>query len=464
MAELPLVEKYRPRDLNSVIGNYDTITALKAFAKTGAFPLTMILWGPFGSGKTTSAKGVVRDYLVQRGVFSPPGPTFPGDPGGRQLIGIFSPVLFISGGTVVSVDVVRGQIARFMQTVPPQPGIKKFVIVDEGDKLSAEAQGALQTLIEARPGTVTIWTTNFLERINDAIRSRAAGGIFWFKIPSTEDLALHLRKIASLEKVEVPDSVIQKIAQDAKSVREAVGELGTQIAIIRARAPSPLFAPPPPTAPPVGPALPIVPLEKAKLPPPPSPRPERPVCYLMPNEVDLLFNQFQAVIITKLKGEREELTATEKSQFDQLINTLTCIKGLKFNEAKQQVDLLARSLAVIGQRWLPTVRARRLREGLSDLAEKSISGEATPEEEAKLQDWLEEAERELPFMTPREAMERGMIPTPRYKVVASDGPPPYRPDRDGKILLGTWMEPEQAQRDVTWFEGKGFSNVRVEEE
>ena len=81
-----------------------------------------------------------------------------------------------------------------------------------------------------------------------------------------------------------------------------------------------------------------------------------------------------------------------------------------------------------------------------------------------MRDWLEEVDEELPFMTPREAMERGLIETPSYRVIASNGPPPYSPGVDGKILLSSWMELNRAEADVTWFTSKGFSDVRVEEE
>ena len=236
------IEKYRPKVLDDVIGNFRAVQALKAFAKTGAFPQAIILHGPFGSGKTTAAKAVIRDYLVGRGIFAPPGPSFPGDAGGRQLMGIFNPVLFIQGGLVVSVEAVRDQVQKFMQTVPPTSGIKKFVVLDEGDKLSKEAQGALQTLIEARPNTVTIWTTNFLDSINGAIRSRASGGTFEFDVPEKQDLGIHLRKIAAKEGVKVPDDVIDRIVREAKSVRDAVGQLGTEVVIIRSQAPG--FFPP----------------------------------------------------------------------------------------------------------------------------------------------------------------------------------------------------------------------------
>lgn len=63
----PWVIKYRPISLNECIGS--VVGYLKAFVKTGSFPLVIMLYGDYGDGKTSSAKAMVRDYFVMRGLF-----------------------------------------------------------------------------------------------------------------------------------------------------------------------------------------------------------------------------------------------------------------------------------------------------------------------------------------------------------------------------------------------------------
>ena len=61
--DVPWVEKYRPRSLDDVVGNEDTLVRLRAIAEDGNMP-NLILCGPPGTGK-------VRDwsYIVSRRIY-----------------------------------------------------------------------------------------------------------------------------------------------------------------------------------------------------------------------------------------------------------------------------------------------------------------------------------------------------------------------------------------------------------
>jgi len=48
--DVPWVEKYRPRSLDDVVGNEDTLVRLRAVAEDGNMP-NLILCGPPGTGK-----------------------------------------------------------------------------------------------------------------------------------------------------------------------------------------------------------------------------------------------------------------------------------------------------------------------------------------------------------------------------------------------------------------------------
>lgn len=60
--QMPWIERYRPRTLDEVVGNPETVRRLRAIAETGNLP-NLILSGPPGSGKTTSVHALARQLL-----------------------------------------------------------------------------------------------------------------------------------------------------------------------------------------------------------------------------------------------------------------------------------------------------------------------------------------------------------------------------------------------------------------
>ena len=163
------VEKYRPQDLSTYIGNEHLKSKVGIYLESEDVP-HLLLYGRAGTGKTTLAKIVVKN--------------------------IDCDYLYINASDENSVDAVRFKIRAFASTI----GFKelKVIILDEADYLTPNAQAALRNVMETFSRHCRfILTCNYVERIIDPIQSRCQS----FKIipPKRVDVARHLVHILEEE-------------------------------------------------------------------------------------------------------------------------------------------------------------------------------------------------------------------------------------------------------------------------
>jgi len=166
------VEKYRPTDLSTYIGNEHLRDKVGIYLESGDVP-HLLLYGRAGTGKTTLAKIIVKN--------------------------IDCDYLYINASDENKVDDVRNKVKTFASSV----GFRdlKVLILDECDYLTPNAQAALRNLVETFSKHCRfILTCNYVERIIDPIQSRCQP----YKIvpPSRKDVAKHLRLILKAEFVE----------------------------------------------------------------------------------------------------------------------------------------------------------------------------------------------------------------------------------------------------------------------
>jgi len=236
LSTAPFVERHRPENLEEIVLPQEIKDRLRAFAITGDFPQSCILWGEPGLGKTTSALADVKEYYVRRGIYAPDTTLEEiraNNP--RLLKGVFVPSLFVASRTQGTIDFIRGKFTVFLQGL--FSSLIKLVIFDEADAMSKDAQEALLPLIERFSSTRIIFTTNMepVFGLGPAIVSRAGGCTFEFTKPSKEEVKAHLKKLAEKEGVKLSEDAFDSIVDVAKDVREAVGMLGSDIALVRVK-------------------------------------------------------------------------------------------------------------------------------------------------------------------------------------------------------------------------------------
>ncbi|KAI0285294.1 P-loop containing nucleoside triphosphate hydrolase protein [Russula aff. rugulosa BPL654] len=202
--ELPWVEKYRPRVLDDVVGNGDTISRLKVIAKDGNVP-HLIISGMPGIGKTTSIHCLAHQLL-----------------GDAYKEG----VLELNASDERGIDVVRNKIKAFAQkkvTLPP--GRHKIVILDEADSMTAGAQQALRRTMEIYSNTTRFCLAcNMSNKIIEPIQSRCA--ILRYAKLSDREVLQRLLEICAEEKVEYNDDGLTALIFTSEGdMRQAINNL-----------------------------------------------------------------------------------------------------------------------------------------------------------------------------------------------------------------------------------------------
>ena len=163
------VEKYRPKDLSTYIGNEHLKEKVKVYLESEDVP-HLLLYGKAGTGKTTLAKIITSN--------------------------IDCDYMYINASDENKVDDVRNKIKTFASSV----GFKslKVIILDECDYLTPNAQAALRNLMETFSKHCRfILTCNYVERIIDPIQSRCQS----YKVvpPSKKEVAQQLVHILKEE-------------------------------------------------------------------------------------------------------------------------------------------------------------------------------------------------------------------------------------------------------------------------
>ena len=163
------VEKYRPKDLSTYVGNEHLKEKVKVYLESEDVP-HLLLYGKAGTGKTTLAKIITKN--------------------------IDCDYLYINASDENKVDDVRNKVKTFASSV----GFKslKVIILDECDYLTPNAQAALRNLMETFSRHCRfILTCNYVERIIDPIQSRCQS----YKVvpPSKKEVAQQMVSILNQE-------------------------------------------------------------------------------------------------------------------------------------------------------------------------------------------------------------------------------------------------------------------------
>ena len=128
---IPFCEKYRPNNFEEIVLDSLNKKILKNIIETKYFP-NLLFYGPPGTGKTTTIIKLISAYQKKMNNTN------------KDL------VIHLNASDERGIDIIRNQINYFVNSKPLFNNGMKFVILDEVDYMTKNAQQALKYLLQIK--------------------------------------------------------------------------------------------------------------------------------------------------------------------------------------------------------------------------------------------------------------------------------------------------------------------------
>lgn len=198
----PWVEKYRPQNLDEIVGQTHIVNRLRKYIDEESMP-NLMFTGPAGVGKTTTAIALVKSILGEYW---------------RQNF------LELNASDARGIDTVRNNIKNFCRLKPVGAPFR-IIFLDEVDNMTKDAQHALRREMEMYTKTASfILSCNYSSKIIDPIQSRCA--IFRFGPIKGEEIVSRLSYICNQEAFDYDTNALETIVYYAEGdMRKAINIL-----------------------------------------------------------------------------------------------------------------------------------------------------------------------------------------------------------------------------------------------
>ena len=233
-----LARKYRPQNFDDLIGQEPMVQTLSNAFKTGRIAQAYMLTGVRGVGKTTTARILARALNFKSADIDHP--TIDLNQIGENCQSIMDgnhlDIIEMDAASHTGIDDIRNLIESAQYK--PASARYKVYIIDEVHMLSRNAfNGLLKTLEEPPQHLKFIFATTEIRKVPVTVLSRCQR--FDLRRINSEIMASHLRKIATLEKVEIDAGALAMIVRASEgSVRDALSLMDQAIAHSLGNAPN----------------------------------------------------------------------------------------------------------------------------------------------------------------------------------------------------------------------------------
>jgi len=188
---IPWVEKYRPTAFDDIVLDQSNRTVFQNILKTGYFP-NLLFYGPPGTGKTTTIMNLISEYNKMY------------NPGSKGS------VIHLNASDERGIDIIRNHIYQFVRSNSFFNKGLKFVILDEVDYMTKNAQHALKYLLQTSLYNVRYCLIcNYISKVDDSLKNEFIC-IRFNQLPKT-DIHTFMRHIAVQENIQMDDAMIEQI-------------------------------------------------------------------------------------------------------------------------------------------------------------------------------------------------------------------------------------------------------------
>jgi replication factor C subunit 3/5 len=194
---IPLVEKYRPTNFESIVLDPLNKQILNNIIETSSFP-NLLFYGPPGTGKTTTIINLINAYQEKIGKKN------------KDLI------IHLNASDERGIDIIRNQIYHFVNSKPLFDVGMKFVILDEVDYMTKSAQQALRYLLQNHYCNIRFCLIcNYISKIYDGLQNEFIK-LRFNQLPKYEIISF-LQTISKCEKLNLSEESLNYIQKIYKS-------------------------------------------------------------------------------------------------------------------------------------------------------------------------------------------------------------------------------------------------------
>lgn len=197
LLSVPWVEKYRPTDFDKIVLDPLNKKIMENILETNHFP-NLLLYGPPGTGKTTTIINLVNAYQEKYN---------------QKNKGL---MIHLNASDDRGIDIIRNQINSFVTSSGLFSKGIKFVILDEVDYMTKNAQQALKYLLQSYTNNVRFCLIcNYISRIDESLQNEFLR-LRFNQLPERE-IVKFLKIINENEKINLTDSTLLSVQKLYKS-------------------------------------------------------------------------------------------------------------------------------------------------------------------------------------------------------------------------------------------------------